>query len=79
LTPGVPPIWCFRAGGKIDFSVVVEGSSLRLFVRDTEAEIVFTHTDELTTWLRTNRPAALQDPTAAPTVRSRFRKFVEWS
>jgi tetratricopeptide (TPR) repeat protein len=79
LTPGAPPIWCFRSGGKIEFSVVVEGSSLRLFVRDTGAEIVFSHTDELTTWLGTNRPAALQDPSSAPTLRSRFRNFVEWS
>jgi len=79
LTPGAPPVWCFRSGGKIEFSVAVDGNSMRLFVRDTGAEFVFNHADELTAWLSTNRPAALQDPSSPPTARSRFRKFVEWS
>ncbi len=78
LTPGAPPIWCFRSGGKIEFSVAVDGNSIQLYVQDTGAEIVFSHADELTAWLSTNRPAALQDPEVPPTWRSRFQKFGEW-
>jgi Tetratricopeptide repeat len=79
LTPGAPPIWGFRSGGKIEFSVAVDGHSIRLYVRDTGAEFVFNHVDELTAWLSTNRPAALQDPSSPPTLRTRLRKFGEWS
>ena len=79
LTPGVPPIWCFRTGSKLDFSVAVDGYSFQLYVQDTGAEFLFDYLDELTAWLRTNRPDALQEPTTPPTLRSRVRKFGEWS
>jgi tetratricopeptide (TPR) repeat protein len=79
LTPGAPPLWGFRAGGKIEFSAATDGNSIRLYVRDTGAEIVFDHADELAAWLSANRPEALLEPTAVPTVRARLRKFGEWS
>ena len=79
LTPGAPPVWCFRAGAKIDLSVAVDGDAMRLNVWDTGTEIAFNYADELTTWLRTYRPAALRDPSLPPTLPSRFRKFVRWS
>jgi hypothetical protein len=78
LTPGVPPIWCFRSGGKIEISVAVDRNSIQLYVQDTGAEIMFKHTDELTAWLSTNRPAALQNPSSPSTLGARIRKFGEW-
>jgi len=47
---------------------------------ETDEEIVFTDADELTTWLRTHRAEALQEPaTRSPGSKSRFRKLFEWS
>ena len=78
-TPGATPLWCFVFGGKIEFSVTVEGGSIHLYVMDTDKEIVFADADGLTAWLRTNRAAALQDPTERPSRKSRFRKLTEWN
>jgi tetratricopeptide (TPR) repeat protein len=78
LTPGAPPVWCFRSGGKIEFSVAVDRGAIQFYVQDTGMEIVFPHIDELTAWLSTNRPAALLDPSAPPTLGARIRKFGEW-
>ena len=78
LTPGVKPLWCFVVGAKIDLSLAVDGSSISLYVTDTDTEVVLRDTDELTTWLRTHRPAALQAPTTHPG-KSGFRKLFEWS
>jgi hypothetical protein len=79
LTPGVRPLWCFVVGGKIDLSLAVDGSSISLYVMDTDTEIVFRDTDELTTWLRAHRAAALQEPTSHHPGKSGFRKLFEWS
>jgi hypothetical protein len=79
LTPGATPLWCFVAGGKIEFSVEVVGNSIHLYMVDTDTEIVFSDADELTTWLRTHRAAALQEPAARLSGRSRFRKLFEWN
>ncbi len=79
LTPGASPVWCFRSGGKIEFSAAVERNSIDFNVWETNEELVFDYADELTAWLRTNRPEALLPPTEAPTLRARVRKFGEWS
>ena len=78
-TPGATPLWCFVAGGKIEYSVTADGTSIRLYVMETDQEIVFPDAGELTTWLRTNRPEALQEPTSRPSGTSRLRKLFEWS
>jgi len=78
LTPGATPLWCFGVGGKIDLSVAVDGSSISLYVMDTDTQIVCRDTDELTKWLRTHRAAALQEPSTHPG-KSGFRKLFEWS
>ena len=79
-TPGASPLWCFVFGGKIEFSVTVEGGSIHLYVMETDEEIVFKDADELTTWLRTHRAEALQEPASrSPAGKSRFRKLFEWS
>jgi hypothetical protein len=79
-TPGATPLWCFVFGGKIEFSVTAEGDAIHLYVMETDREIVFKDADELTTWLRTNRAEALQEPTSgSPSGKSRLRKLFEWS
>jgi hypothetical protein len=79
LTPGATPLWCFVAGGKIEFSVEVVDNSIRLYLVATDKEIVFDHVDELTAWLKTHRAAALQEPAARHSGKSRFRKLFEWN
>jgi hypothetical protein len=78
-TPGATPLWCFVFAGKIEFSVTVDSGSIRLYVMDTDQELVFPDEAGLTTWLRENRVEALQDPVARPSRKSRFRKMTEWS
>ena len=58
-TPGATPLWCFVYNGRIEFSVTVEAESIRLYVMDTDQEIVFDDTEGLLAWLRENRAEAL--------------------
>lgn len=78
-TPGATPLWCFVAGGKIEYSVTAEDAAIRLYVMETDQEIVFKDAGQLTTWLQTNRPEALQEPASRPSGTSRLRKLFEWS
>ena len=78
-TPGATPLWCFVANGKVEFSVTAESGSLRLYVMDTDQEIVFEDLDELRDWLRANRAEALQDAPTRPDGKTRVKKFFEWS
>ena len=78
-TPGATPLWCFVAAGKIEYSVTADGGSVRLYVMETDQEIVFKDAGQLTAWLQTNRPEALQEPASRPTGPSRLRKLFEWS
>ncbi len=39
LTPGAPPVWCFRSGGKVEFSVNVERNSIEFNVWETNEGI----------------------------------------
>ena len=77
-TPGATPLWCFVFGGKIEFSVTVDGGAIQLYLMDTDQEIVFEDADGLTAWLREHRVEALQDRTARPSRKSRFRRMTEW-
>jgi hypothetical protein len=78
-TPGTMPMWCFVFNGKIEFSLTADGGSIRLYVMDTDREIVFKDADGLMAWLRTNRVEAVQEPTSRAPRKSRFRKLTEWS
>lgn len=78
-TPGIPPLWCFVFDGKIEFSVTADDRSIRLYVMDTDQEIVFKDADGLMAWLLTNRMEAAQAPAARAPRKSRFRKLTEWS
>ena len=77
-TPGASPLWCFVAGGKIEFSVTADADAIRLYVMDTDREIVFSDADALMAWLRINRAEAAQEPAPRVSAKSRFRKFTEW-
>jgi hypothetical protein len=77
-TPGATPLWCFVFGGKIEYSVTVDADVINLYEMETDQEMVFRDADELTTWLSTHRPEALQEPASRPARKSRFRKLFEW-
>ena len=57
-TPGATPLWCFVFNGRIEFSVTVDAGSVRLYVMDTDQEIVFDDAEGLMAWLRANRAEA---------------------
>ena len=78
-TPGATPLWCFVFNGRIEFSVTVEAGSIRLYVMDTDQEIVFDNAEGLMAWLRANRAEALLEPQAPATKKSRLRRFTTWS
>lgn len=78
-TPGATPLWCFVLGGKIEFSLTAEPDSIRLYVMDTDQELVFKDSDELTEWMRTHRAEALQEPESRAQGKARRRRFLDWS
>ncbi len=78
-TPGASPVWCYVVGGEIEFSVAVENGVIRLYVMDTDEEVVLAGTDELTAWLRTHKAHALQDPPRQPGGKTRVKRFFEWN
>jgi len=78
-TPGASPLWCFVVDGAIEFSATVEDGSIRLYVMDTDQEIVFVDADALSAWLQAHRPDALQEAPPRPDTRTRFRRIFEWS
>jgi hypothetical protein len=77
-TPGATPLWCFVEGGEIEFSVTAEKDLVRLYVMATDQEIVFADPEQLTTWLQTHRPAAMQEVPRGPDGKARLRKLFEW-
>src|ERR1700744_3500306 len=83
-TPGADPLWCFVAGGKIEFSVAVDdgGAAVRLYSMETDRELVFDSADALVAWLRANRPDAVLEPVPTgekPSKKARLRRFTDWS
>jgi len=78
-TPGATPLWCFVFNGRIEFSVTVEAGSIRLYVMDTDQEIVFDNGEGLMAWLRANRAEALLEPQAPGAKKSRLRRFTKWT
>jgi hypothetical protein len=77
-TPGATPAWCFVFNGRIEFSVTADRGSVRLYVMETDQEIVFDDGNALMAWLRANRAEAAQDATPRAERKSRFRRFTEW-
>jgi hypothetical protein len=77
-TPGTSPLWCFVSNGRIEFSVTADAGAIRLYVMDTDREIVFPDADELMAWLRANRSEAALDPVPRRSAKSRLRRFTEW-
>jgi hypothetical protein len=78
-TPGASPVWCYVVGGEIEFSVAVEDGVIRLYVMDTDQEVVLAGTDELITWLKTYKAHALQDAPHRPNGKPRVKRFFEWN
>jgi hypothetical protein len=77
-TPGATPLWCFVFNGKIEFSVTVDDGSVRLYVMETDQEIIFSDGDALMAWLQANRAEAMLEPVPRQTKKSRIRKFTQW-
>lgn len=77
-TPGASPLWCFLVDGKIEFSVTVEGSSIVLYVMDTDDEMTFATRDDLVAWLGAHRPDSMRGAPQREKGKNRFRRFFEW-
>ena len=78
-TPGAAPVWCYVDGGEIECSVAVEEGVVRLYVMDTDREVVLADADELKAWLRANKAHALEDAPQRPDGKTRVKRFFEWS
>jgi hypothetical protein len=78
-TPGASPVWCYIVGGEIEFSVAVEDGIVRLYVMDTDQEVVLADADQLVTWLRAHKAHALQDAPERADGRTRAKRFFEWN
>lgn len=78
-TPGATPLWCFVDGGEIEFSLTADKDQLRLYVMATDQEVVFADAEQLTSWLQTHRPAAMQEVPRRPDGKAKLRKLFEWS
>jgi hypothetical protein len=77
-TPGMTPLWAFVYNGKIEYSVTADGASIRLYVMETDQEIVFDDADGLLSWLRSNRAEAAQEAETGKSRKSIFRKITQW-
>ena len=64
--------------GKIEYSVTVDGGTFRLYVMETDQEIIFDDADGLMSWLRSNRAEAAQESEAGKPRKSIFRKVTQW-
>ena len=78
-TPGASPVWCYVVGGEIEFSVAVEDGLIRLYVMDTDQEVILADRDELTAWMQTHKAHALQDAPKGPDGSKRVKRFFEWN
>jgi hypothetical protein len=77
-TPGASPVWCFVTGGKIEFSVSVEGSELVLYDMETDRDTRFADRQALEAWLKEHRPDTLQEAPPQQDRKAKARKFFEW-
>jgi hypothetical protein len=77
-TPGASPLWCFVVDGHVEFSVTAEGGAIRLYVMDSDQEMVFADADALVAWLRSYRSDALQEAPGRPDGKRRVKRFFEW-
>ncbi len=77
-TPGASPLWCYVDGGEIEFSVMAESGSIRLYVMATDEELVFRGADELSAWLVANRAEALGEEPPRQGRTSRLKGLFEW-
>jgi hypothetical protein len=77
-TPGASPVWCYVVAGQIEFSVAVEDGVIRLYVMDTDQEVVLADADELTAWLQIHKAHALQEAPVRPDGKTRVKRFFEW-
>jgi hypothetical protein len=77
-TPGATPLWCFVAGGRVEYSVTAEGGVIRLYIMESDEEVAFRNADGLTAWLQEHRPEAMQETPVRPDGKKRAKKFFEW-
>ena len=71
-------MWAFVYNGKIEYSVTIDGGTIRLYVMETDQEIIFDNADGLMSWLRSNRPEAAQESEAGKPRKSIFRRVTQW-
>jgi hypothetical protein len=77
-TPGAPLTWCFGSSGKIEMSVSVQETSIRLHVVETDQDVRVGSASELAAWLQAHKPGAFKDPTSGFVDRLKSGKFFKW-
>jgi hypothetical protein len=78
-TPGASPIWCFLVDGEIEFSVMADNGMIHLYIMATDQEFILKSGEELSAWIQTHRPEALQEIPDRPSVKERRKSFFEWN
>ncbi len=78
LTPGAPPVWCFRSGSAVELSVATGNGSIDLYIVDTDENVTLGATGELAAWLKTHKADALQDPKEGVIRGQKRRNFFRW-
>jgi hypothetical protein len=78
-TPGVPPVWCFGFGAGTELTVGVDGSSICVYLMNSEREVLLGSTTELVAWLQDYAPESIQDVQGGTANRlSKRARFFEW-
>jgi hypothetical protein len=79
-TPGAPPVWCFGTASDPDVSVTVDGPSICVHVIESDEDVQLATTNDLVTWLQTNRPGSLEEPTSGLVDRLKRKRghFFDW-
>jgi hypothetical protein len=78
-TPGSTPLWCYVVDGEIEYSVTAERGDLRLYVMQTDEELVFGDAAGMSAWLREHRIDALADRPVRPDAKTRVRRLIRWN
>ena len=78
-TPGAAPLWCFVDDGEIEYSVTVEDGVVRLYVMQTDQDLVFQSSEELTAWLSEHRADALEGRPVGPDAKTRMQSLFRWN
>jgi len=77
-TPGAPPVWCYVEGTQVELSVTVDDGDVRIYLEDTDEDVVVADADGLVAWLQANAAAALGHPKDGLRQRLKAGRLFSW-